>query len=119
MLFYKIPFTFFYNNSVGEYINIEAHNLVTLSKDLQSSESYGERTFNPGQCAYQAAKHCECWAATPFAQPLGPLKTIGTFTTPPDMAYVLAAELMTWIWSKVSYDKYKYTFWKHYIVFWF
>lgn len=76
-------------------MGISFNNFITLSKDLQSSESYGERTFNPGQCAYQAAKHCECWAATPFAQPLGPLKTMGTFTTPPDMAYVLAAELMT------------------------
>ena len=52
----------------------------TLSRDLQSSESYGERTFNPGTCAYQAAKHCECWAATPFAQPLGPLKQRITHT---------------------------------------
>ena len=31
-------------------------------------------TFNPGQWPYQAAKHCECCAATPAAQPLGPLK---------------------------------------------
>ena len=30
-------------------------------------------TFNPGQWPYQAAKHCECCAATPAAQPLGPL----------------------------------------------
>ena len=66
-------------------------------------------TFNPGQWPYQAAKHCECCAATPAAQPLGPLKkkdqknafedqirsfsllfvshlnTIGILTVPPDM----------------------------------
>ena len=30
-------------------------------------------TFKPGQWPYHAAKHCECWAATPAAHPLGPL----------------------------------------------
>jgi len=34
---------------------------------------------------YQAAKHCECWAPTPAAAPLGPRKTIGMVDLPPDM----------------------------------
>eukprot|EP00965_Chrysotila_dentata_P249376 6208869-Pleurochrysis_carterae.AAC.3 len=39
----------------------------------------------PGQCMYHAAKHCECWAATPAAAPFGPRKTIGTLICAPDM----------------------------------
>ena len=52
----------------------------TLSKPLQSSESYGLMTFKPGQWPYQAAKHWECWAATPAAQPFGPLKNKKMFS---------------------------------------
>jgi hypothetical protein len=42
-------------------------------------------TFRPGQWLYHAPKHCECWAATPAAAPLGPLKTMGTLTNPADI----------------------------------
>lgn len=35
-------------------------------------------TLRPGQWANHAPKHCECWAPTPDAAPLGPRKTIGT-----------------------------------------
>ena len=41
---------------------------------------FSDLTFSPGQWPYQAAKHCECCAATPDAAPFGPRKTIGTFT---------------------------------------
>lgn len=39
--------------------------MAALRRPRQSSELYGETTFNPGQCPYQAAKHWECCAATP------------------------------------------------------
>ena len=38
----------------------------------------GGRALRPGQCAYHAAKHCECCAPTPAAAPFGPRKTMGT-----------------------------------------
>ena len=56
----------------------------------------GRPTFRPGTWLYQAAKHCECWAATPAAAPLGPRNTIGQLMVPADMYSVLAAELMIW-----------------------
>lgn len=56
-----------------------------INVPLASSLSYGEITLSPGQCEYQAAKHCECWAPTPDAAPLGPRKTIGTLTVPADI----------------------------------
>lgn len=56
--------------------------MAVFSKPLQSSELYGETTFRPGTEPYQAAKHCECCAATPTAAPFGPRKTIGTLTCP-------------------------------------
>ena len=54
--------------------------MAAFSRPLQSSEFQGDNTFRPGQLLYQEAKHCECWAPTPDAAPLGPRKTIGTFT---------------------------------------
>lgn len=65
------------------YIELEIKRELKIP--LASSLSYGEMTFNPGQCEYHAAKHCECCAPTPAAAPFGPLKTIGTFTLPADM----------------------------------
>ena len=50
--------------------------------------------MRPGQELYHAAKHCECWAPTPAAEPLGPRKTIGQLRSPADMYRPLAAELM-------------------------
>lgn len=61
-------------------------------------------TFKPGTCEYHAAKHCECWAATPAAAPFGPLKTIGQLMLPADMYRVFAAELM--IWSIACIEKF-------------
>lgn len=47
-----------------------------------SSASYGDIVTSPGIFAYQAAKHCECWAATAAAGPFRPLKTIGQWSYP-------------------------------------
>lgn len=41
--------------------------------------------LSPGQEAYQEVKSWECWAATPLEAPLGPLKVMGTLTSPADM----------------------------------
>ena len=51
-------------------------------------------TFNPGQFAYTASRHCECCAPSWPAAPPGPRKTIGTLNCPPDMRRILAALLM-------------------------
>ena len=64
-----------------------------LSRPLQSSAEYGDTTFRPGTCPYQAAKHCECCAATPAAAPLGPLNTIGTGT--------LSKENSPYLWGNI------------------
>lgn len=42
-------------------------------------------TISPGTEEYQAAKHCECWAATLAAGPFKPLNTIGEPSSPPDI----------------------------------
>lgn len=54
--------------------------MADLSSPFASSAEYGDTTLRPGQWPYQAAKHCECCAATPDAAPLGPRNTIGTGT---------------------------------------
>ena len=54
--------------------------MAAFKSPLQSSDEYGEMTLSPGQWLYHAAKHWECWAATPAAAPLGPRNTIGTGT---------------------------------------
>jgi len=59
--------------------------IAAFSSPRASSALYGAITLRPGQCAYHAAKHCECWAATPAAAPFGPRKTIGTLICAPDM----------------------------------
>lgn len=61
-----------------------------------SPGSGGGSTFRPGTLLYQAAKHCECCAATPAAAPLGPRKTMGQLMVPPLMYSVFAALLMIW-----------------------
>ena len=77
--------------------------MALLGQDCQTgllvvilSRAGGGVTFRPGTWLYQAAKHCECWAATPAAAPLGPRNTIGQLMVPADMYSVLAAELMIW-----------------------
>mmetsp|Transcript_9279 Transcript_9279/g.36263 ORF Transcript_9279/g.36263 Transcript_9279/m.36263 type:complete len:211 (-) Transcript_9279:414-1046(-) len=69
--------------------------MAALSRPLASSEFHGDTTLRPGQWLYQEAKHCECWAATPAATPLGPRNTMGTLMSPADMYSCLAAELIT------------------------
>src|SRR5690606_14650133 len=54
----------------------------------------GTPTFKPGQLAYQFSKFCECWAPSWPALPVAPRKSMGTLYCPPDMEYILAAELM-------------------------
>ena len=52
--------------------------------------------IRPGMLAYQAAKHCECWAATAAAGPFNPLYTIPPWRIPELMYEVLALLLMMW-----------------------
>jgi len=52
--------------------------MADLSRPFASSDEYGDTTLRPGQLLYHAAKHCECWAATPEDGPFGPRNTIGT-----------------------------------------
>ena len=59
--------------------------MALLSRPLASSEFHGLITLSPGTDPYHAAKHCECCAATPADDPLGPRKTIGAFSRPADM----------------------------------
>jgi len=59
--------------------------MQALSNPRASSASYGITTFKPGTELYQAAKHCECCAATPALAPLPPLKTIGHSREPVDI----------------------------------
>lgn len=59
--------------------------MAALKRPILSSALQGEITFKPGHEAYQAAKHYECWAATPALTPLIPLNTIGQVKSPLDM----------------------------------
>lgn len=59
--------------------------MAALKRPMLSSALHGETTFKPGQDAYQAAKHYECYAATPALTPLIPLNTIGQVKSPLDI----------------------------------
>lgn len=59
--------------------------IADLSKPKLSVQFHGVTTFNPGTEPYQAAKHYECYAATPALTPLIPLKTIGQVKSPFDI----------------------------------
>ena len=50
--------------------------MAAFSKPLASAADHGD-DLQAGEWANQLAKHCECWAATRAAAPLGPRKTIG------------------------------------------
>jgi len=52
--------------------------MADFSRPFASSDDHGDKTLRPGQLLYHAAKHCECWAATPVDAPFGPRNTIGT-----------------------------------------
>jgi hypothetical protein len=65
-----------------------------------SSMVAGSTTRNPGTCAYQASKLCECCAASWRPAPVAMRITTGTGNWPPDMWHSVAA-LFT-IWSSAS-----------------
>lgn len=88
--FYPYKFSFYKNTTTSFDL------MAAFKSPLLSSASYGEMVIRPGILAYQAAKHCECWAATAAAGPLRPLKTIPPCKIPELMYEVFALLLMIW-----------------------
>mmetsp|Transcript_4739 Transcript_4739/g.6508 ORF Transcript_4739/g.6508 Transcript_4739/m.6508 type:complete len:240 (-) Transcript_4739:445-1164(-) len=74
-----------YNISFSSTTTRFSSRIAAFISPRASSLDQGATTFRPGTELYQAAKHCECWAATPEAAPLGPRNTMGTVMSPPVM----------------------------------
>ena len=70
--------------------------MAAFSRPLASAGFAGATTLSPGACANQPSRDCECWAVSWLPAPLGVRITSGQRTSPPNMAPILAAWLITW-----------------------
>src|SRR3954471_15034616 len=78
--------------------------MAALRRPLASAAVDGTATSSPGTCRYSASKLWECVGPSWWPEPPGIRITIGTFTWPPNMYRIDAAQLM--IWSSASSEKF-------------